>query len=143
MYGEIRGNQTVFSVARASISEQLPSRFGILYAEDILVTDGPDPESKKLGRSQGTIATQDLKEIRTLGVMINVVFTNGEYKGSTLSCMGRILFINQVREVPIIGGSGAFRRAWGYALLTTYSVDVYGNSYVVEYDAVVYNETYT
>ncbi|XP_051133520.1 dirigent protein 1-like [Andrographis paniculata] len=135
-------NQSIFSLARTSISDQVPSRFGILYACDILVKDGPEIESKELGRLQGAATTEDLKETAT-GEIFNLIFTHGEYKGSTVSFMGRNPILNRVRGTSIVGGSGAFRRAWGYVIITTYSVDQYGYNDVVKCDAVVYNTTYT
>ncbi|XP_051133517.1 dirigent protein 1-like [Andrographis paniculata] len=134
-------NETLYSVARASITDQVPSRFGVLEVCDVLVTYGPENESKKLGRIQGTATSVDLKET-AFGVMLTVVFTQGEYKGSTINLMGRNPIMNKERELAVVGGSGAFPRAWGYAITSTYSTDEYGINFVAKYDVVLFNETY-
>ncbi|PQQ15980.1 dirigent protein 22 [Prunus yedoensis var. nudiflora] len=50
---------------------------------------------------------------------MNFVFVEGMYKGSTISILGRNPVLNNVREMPIIGGTGLFRFARGYALAHT------------------------
>ncbi|KAL0454089.1 UNVERIFIED_CONTAM: Dirigent protein 19 [Sesamum latifolium] len=61
----------------------------------------------------------------------------GEYKGSTLSILGRNALDDKVREVPIVGGTGGFRMARGYAVTTTYAVDKAHTHGVIEYNVVV------
>ncbi|KAL0376228.1 UNVERIFIED_CONTAM: Dirigent protein 11 [Sesamum calycinum] len=86
------------------------------------VTSGPEIESREVGRIQGLIGLADFHE-KALVMLLNVVFTEGEYKGSTLSILGRNPLDDEVREVPVVGGTGGFRMARGYAVTTTYAVD--------------------
>ncbi|KAK4424060.1 Dirigent protein 21 [Sesamum alatum] len=81
----------------------LPSSFGLVAVLDNLVTSGPEIDSQEVGRMQGIIALADLRE-EALAMLLNIVFTEGEFKGSTLSILGRNPLSDKVREVPIVGG---------------------------------------
>ncbi|KAI3447945.1 hypothetical protein Pfo_004610 [Paulownia fortunei] len=93
-------NPTVWKVAQSNLTDILPSAFGLVSVLDNLVTSGPEIDSKE-----------------------------GKYKGSTLSILGRNPLDDKIREVPIVGGTGAFRMARGYA-------HTHG---IIEYDVVVYH----
>ncbi|KAK6143390.1 hypothetical protein DH2020_023738 [Rehmannia glutinosa] len=115
-------NPTVWKVAQSNLTDVLPSAFGLLSVLDNLVTSGPEIDSKEVGRIQGVIGLSDFHE-KALVMLLNLVFTEGEYKGSTLSILGRNPLDDEIREVPIVGGTGVFRMARGYAITTTYAVD--------------------
>jgi len=53
------------------------------------------------------------------------------------ACWGRNMVLSAVREMPIVGGSGAFRFARGYAQAKTYSFDVQTGDAAVEYNVYV------
>ncbi|XP_051133558.1 dirigent protein 11-like [Andrographis paniculata] len=133
--------QNVYSVARSIITDQVPSAFGVVYVVDVLATYGPEITSKKLGRIQGATVSSDLREV-ALDVIVNLVITEGEWKGSTLNIFGRNPLEDEVREVSIVGGTSAFKLAWGYATTSTYYVNKYRTDYVFKYDVVVYNTTF-
>merc|ERR1711915_1135544 len=65
------------------------------------------------------------------------VFQSGKYNGSTLSMLGKNAVFDQVREMPIVGGSGLFRLSRGYALAHTHSFDPKTGNAVVEYNVTV------
>ncbi|RXH93937.1 hypothetical protein DVH24_016004 [Malus domestica] len=44
------------------------------------------------------------------------------YNGSTVSIRGRNPYMEAIREMPIVGGSGVFQYARGYALAKTFSM---------------------
>lgn len=131
----IRGpNKTVYTVAKSELTDSLPSQFGRLLVLDNLITAGPEPDSKKVGRMQGIVGLSNLHEL-SLAMLLNVVFTEGKYDGSTLSILGRNPLTEKVREVSIVGGTGVFRMARGYVITSTHSFD--GSLGVYEYTVFV------
>jgi Dirigent-like protein len=84
-----------------------------------------------IGRAQGIVAVVGLDE--SLETMLNFIFTNDKYNGSSLAIYGRVVRGETV-ERPVIGGTGMFRMARGYCIATplyashtklTYEYDVY------------------
>ncbi|GER45581.1 disease resistance-responsive (dirigent-likeprotein) family protein [Striga asiatica] len=128
--------RTVWRVAQSNLTNILPSNFGLVAVLDNLVTSGPEMNSREVGRMQGVIGMADMR-VKALVMLLNVVFTKGEYKGSTISILGRNPLDDEVREVPVVGGTGAFRMARGYVITNTYSKnDTYG---VFEYNVVIWH----
>ncbi|KAL6545946.1 hypothetical protein OROGR_009820 [Orobanche gracilis] len=125
-------NSTVYEVSRASITPSSPTSFGQVRVLDDLLTTKPDINSEKIGRVQGLITSSDL-ETSALAMNVNFVFTSGEYNGSTISILGRNQIMNQKRELPVVGGTGKFRYARGYATASTYSYDDETSYGVLEY----------
>ncbi|XVF75965.1 hypothetical protein PTKIN_Ptkin13bG0229600 [Pterospermum kingtungense] len=83
------------------------------------LTIKPDVNSKIVGRAQGIYAFASQSDFSFL-MVLNFVFTEGKYNGSTLSVLGSDHIPFKVREMPIVGGSGVFRFARGYAQARTY-----------------------
>ncbi|XP_057783201.1 dirigent protein 1-like [Salvia miltiorrhiza] len=133
---------TVWGVAECNLTEVLASEFGKLVVLDNLVTSGPDVESDEVGRLQGTVGLADLRE-KALVMLLNLVFTKGEYEGSTLSILGRNPLGAAIRELPVVAGTGAFRMATGYILTTTYFSDPARVHSVYEYNVVVYHNIFS
>ncbi|KAG5227685.1 hypothetical protein OIU76_017223 [Salix suchowensis] len=111
------------------------SSFGDTMMADDLLTEGPEISSKPVGKAQGLYALAAQNDISLLMVM-NYAFTEGEYNGSSISILGRNQILNDVREMPIVGGSGLFRLAHGYALAHTVWFDEQGDA-TVEYNVYV------
>ena len=95
------------------------SPFGATYMVDVPLTAEPDLNSTLIGRAQGTYALASQQNDFAFKMDINFVFIEGIYKGSTLTMLGRNAILDAVREMPIVGGTGAFRFARGYALAKT------------------------
>ncbi|KAK1300519.1 hypothetical protein QJS10_CPB13g00725 [Acorus calamus] len=68
---------------------------------------------------------------------MNFVFVEGKYNGSTLMVMGRNSPLLRVREMAVVGGSGQFRFARGYAQASTYNFDNVTLNANVEYNVFV------
>ena len=100
------------------------------------LTVGPEPDSKQVGRAQGIYASSSLNELGFL-MVLNYAFTEGKYNGSTLSILGRNPPLSAVREMPVVGGSGLFRFARGYAQARTHFIDLKTGDAVVEYNVYV------
>ncbi|CAI9769034.1 unnamed protein product [Fraxinus pennsylvanica] len=127
-------NKTVYTVAKSELTDSLPSLFGRVLVLDNLITAGPEPDSKKVGRLQGTVGLSDLHEA-SLVMLVNVIFTDGKYNGSTLSILGRNPLTEKDREISVVGGTGVFRMARGYIITRTHSYD--GTLGVYEYTVFV------
>ncbi|CAI9769714.1 unnamed protein product [Fraxinus pennsylvanica] len=129
-------NQTVWEVARSNITSTSPTLFGLVRVIDEQMTAKPDANSKKLGQVQGQITFADFKEVAPL-MNFNVVFKSGIYNGSTIWLLGRNPISQTYREYAIVGGTGIFRIARGYAITSIYSDDSAGH-FVLEYTLYVY-----
>ena len=70
-------------------------------------------------------------------MVLNYAFVEGKYNGSNLSILGRNSALSEVREMPIVGGSGLFRFARGYAQARTHTIDFKTGDAVVEYNVYV------
>ncbi|KAG6401426.1 hypothetical protein SASPL_138283 [Salvia splendens] len=110
---------TFWGVADCNLTDVLPSAFGKLVVLDNLVTE---LDSAEVGNLQGTVGLADLRE-KALVMLLNLVFTKGEFEGSTLSILGRLPLGAESREVSIVAGTGAFRMATGYIIASTYHND--------------------
>jgi hypothetical protein len=64
---------------------------------DDLLTEGPDVDSKPVGRAQGTYMLASLRE-PVLVVSITVVLTDGLYNNNTLVVAGRDNVLDKTRE---------------------------------------------
>ncbi|CAI0468844.1 unnamed protein product [Linum tenue] len=112
------------------------SGFGQVNVADEPLTVGPDASSKVVGRAQGMYAAAGQSEISLLMAM-SYGFTDGPYNGSSLSIMGKNPAMDPTRELPVLGGTGVFRMARGYAEMKTVSVNAGGDA-VVHYNVTVY-----
>ncbi|XP_030547597.2 dirigent protein 19-like [Rhodamnia argentea] len=105
---------------------------------DDLLTTEPNLSSGIIGRAQGLYAPASQEEVALLQAT-NLVFTEGQYKGSTLTVLGRNSIFAKVREMPVMGGTGAFRFARGYILLRTYEFNKKTLYAIVECDVYVWH----
>ncbi|KAK3143581.1 hypothetical protein QOZ80_4AG0302120 [Eleusine coracana subsp. coracana] len=94
------------------------SHFGDTTVIDDPLTEGPGASSRLVGRAQGTYMLASLNE-PVLMVTMTVAFTGGAYNGSTVAVVGRDDVSAAVRELAVVGGTGAFRRATGHVLWRT------------------------
>nr|WCZ54765.1 dirigent protein 11 [Phryma leptostachya subsp. asiatica] len=125
-------NATVWEVARATISTDSEPYFGIVRVIDNQITAGPDPSSQEIGRLQGAVYFSDMHDV-AVTMNFNFLFTTGRYRGSTLAVLGRNPMNDDVREVPVVGGTGAFRLARGYSISTTPFFNKTGGFGVLKY----------
>ncbi|KAL6529256.1 hypothetical protein OROGR_014879 [Orobanche gracilis] len=128
---------TVWEVARASITSKSSTTFGQVSVVDDLLTVSPDPNSEEMGRVQGLITSADMK-VSGIAMNLNFIFTSGRYNGSTLSILGRNQIRSGTRELPVVGGTGVFRMAHGFAITSTHSFDPNTNHGVLEYDVTLF-----
>ncbi|XP_015901353.3 dirigent protein 22-like [Ziziphus jujuba] len=129
-------NPTAIRVAEANTTNTSRSLFGSVFMMDDPLTTGPEQISKLVGRAQGIYASASQSELGFL-MVLNYVFLEGKYNGSTLSILGHNAVFSGMREMPIVGGSGLFRFARGYAQARTHEVDLKSGDAVVEYNVYV------
>lgn len=133
---------TAVRVAQAAVTNTSATLFGAVVLIDDPLTVGPNITSKLVGRAQGIYASaaQD-DQIDQMGLLmvLNYAFVEGKYNGSCLSILGRNTVFSRVREMPIVGGSGVFRFARGYAQAKTHTFDVKTGNAVVEYNVYVFH----
>ncbi|PWA75726.1 disease resistance-responsive (dirigent-like protein) family protein [Artemisia annua] len=129
-------NPTAVRVAEAAMTNTSETSFGATVMFDDPLTIGPERTSKLLGRAQGIYAFADLNNFGLL-MALNYVFVEGIYNGSTLSILARNSVMSPVREMSIVGGTGLFRFARGYALAKTYFLNTTNGDTDVEYNVYV------
>ncbi|KAK4414524.1 Dirigent protein 23 [Sesamum alatum] len=110
--------------------------FGTTLMIDDALTQGLGRDSKVIGRAQGMYSSAAQNDIAFL-MVVTFAFTEGMYNGSSISMLGRNHVVDDVREMPIVGGSGAFRFARGYALAHTVWFDPNTGDASVEYNVSV------
>jgi hypothetical protein len=102
------------------------------------LTLGPQLSSKLVGKAQGFYASASQDDFGFLMAM-NLAFIEGKYNGSSITILGRNSGLNKVREMPVVGGSGLFRFARGYAQANTYKYDPKSGDAIVEYNVYVFH----
>ncbi|KAL2923976.1 Dirigent protein 23 [Bienertia sinuspersici] len=129
-------NPSAIQIAKANSTDKSPTSFGALAMMDDPLTEGPEPTSKLVGRAQGIYGLADQQE-SALVMIMNFFFVEGEFNGSTLSVLGRDAMMDKVREMPVVGGTGAFRFAKGYVQAKTHKFDQKTGDAVVLYNVFV------
>ncbi|XP_062082106.1 dirigent protein 23-like [Humulus lupulus] len=127
---------TAVRVAKAADTEKSPASFGALVMADDPLTETPDPKSKLVGRAQGLYGSAGQQELGLVMAM-SFAFTEGEYNGSSISILGRNAALNPVREMPVVGETGIFRLARGYAIAKTHWFNATSGDAIVEYNVTV------
>ncbi|TKY65755.1 Dirigent protein 19 [Spatholobus suberectus] len=110
--------------------------FGLVNMIENPLTLEPQLNSKLVGKAQGFYASTSQSEVDLLMAM-NFAITEGKYNGSTITILGRNPVFNKEREMPVIGGSGLFRFAKGYAQLRTHWFSATTKDAIVEYNIYV------
>ncbi|XP_052137172.1 dirigent protein 23-like [Oryza glaberrima] len=127
-------NSTVAKVADAPTSRASATVFGTVYVIDDPLTDGPSltAPSRLVGRAQGMYVSAGKETMSLLMAMSFVFAADGPYNGSSVAIFGPNP-ARPVREIPVVGGTGAFRFARGYLRATTYWYNAAGDA-TVQYD---------
>lgn len=111
-------------------------QFGTIIAVDDPVTEGPDPKSKEIGRAQGLYINSQL-DGKGLHLVFSVIFTEGEYKGSSLEIQGADIFSMKEREFSVVSGTGFFRFVKGFGIMTTEFMDIPNLKAILKLDITV------
>ncbi|KAK9987814.1 hypothetical protein SO802_028053 [Lithocarpus litseifolius] len=97
--------------------------------------EGPEPTSKLVGQAQGLYGSAGQQELDLLMAM-NFIFTTGEFNGNSLTILGRNAVFHPIREMPIVGGTGAFRLARGFVTAKTRVLNLTSGDAIIEYHVV-------
>ncbi|CAI9266859.1 unnamed protein product [Lactuca saligna] len=97
--------------------------FGSIYIMDNALTATPDINSTLIGRAQGLYAMSSQENEVSLLMTLTYNFVSGVYNGSSVSVVGRNPVMDEVREMPMVGGTGVFRLARGFAIAKTHSMN--------------------
>uniref|UniRef100_A0A0D9XXE3 Dirigent protein n=1 Tax=Leersia perrieri TaxID=77586 RepID=A0A0D9XXE3_9ORYZ len=125
---------TAIQVARAPTTNSSATFFGAVVVIDDPLTSGPDlNKSTPVGRAQGTYISAGKDKLAFL-MNMNFVFQSGRYNGSAVAIMGRNEVFSAVREMAVVGGTGVFRWARGYAQARTHTLDLKTGDATVEYN---------
>ncbi|KAE8650404.1 hypothetical protein Csa_010707 [Cucumis sativus] len=82
--------------------------FGTQMVVDDLVTEGPKIDSREIGRAQGMYINSQ-SDGKGLYMVFSVIFSGGEFRGSSLEIQGPDLFTMKEREFGVVSGTGFFR----------------------------------
>lgn len=114
-----------------------PTPFGTVFAIDDLLTEGPEATSKVIGNAQGMYISSSQGKNLTLVMYVDLGFTEGRLKGSSLSVFSRNPVTESHREMAVVGGRGVFRRAEGTVFVKTHFLNYTNGDAVLEYDVEV------
>ena len=129
-------NPSAVRIAQAIDTDKSRTLFGIVMMADDPLTETPDPQSKLVGRAQGLYGSACQEQL-SLIMSMSFVFVDGPYNGSSISLLGNNRAMNPVREMPIVGGTGFFRLARGYAVAQTHWMDFKTGDAIVGYNVTV------
>ncbi|XP_020107380.1 dirigent protein 22-like [Ananas comosus] len=127
---------TSVRVAQAPSEKNSTTFFGTIVMIDDPLTVGPELSTELVGRAQGFYAFSG-KDSFGLLMAMTFVFTQGKYTNNTIVIMGRNDVVSEVREMAVVGGSGPFRHATGYAQARTHTLDNNTGDAIVQYDVFV------
>ncbi|KAL6213130.1 hypothetical protein ACLB2K_012577 [Fragaria x ananassa] len=116
-----------------SITQVKPSLtlFGQVNIFDNPLTKEPEITSERLGVAQGLYSFSSQEEYSVLLAM-TIVFTSGTNNDSSVTILGRNPVLQPRREFPIVGGTGDFRLARGFATASNYVANA--SMAIVEYN---------
>ncbi|XVF00921.1 hypothetical protein REPUB_Repub04eG0043700 [Reevesia pubescens] len=97
--------------------------FGSVFVTDDQLTVGPNLTSDQvIGNAQGIYVSAG-QDALSYVMYWDFGFTQGEFNGSSFSVFSRYPVTLPVHELAVVGGTGQFRLAEGFAQVTTYSAN--------------------
>ncbi|XP_039059628.1 dirigent protein 4-like [Hibiscus syriacus] len=123
-----------------------PGLYLTLVAMDDPLTVGPDQTLTRIGNAQGLYVWTG-KDPTQFGAVLytDFAFTSGKFNGSSFSLFSRFPITEiarakeEVVEMAIVGGRGAFRMARGYALTRGTYVNQFNGDAGLEFNVTLYH----
>ncbi|CAK8574813.1 unnamed protein product [Lathyrus sativus] len=131
-------NSTSIEVVPTPKKLNSSTSFGSFNMIDNPLTLGPELSSKLVGKSQGFYVYASKEEF-SLFMGMNFALIEGKYNGSSFTILGSNPISHKVREMPVIGGTGLFKLARGYAQVTTHFLDLKTAYAIDEYNVYVFH----
>ena len=129
-------NFKVIPVTRiAGKAWNVPNTGTVIVTED-LITKTSGQNSAEVGRAKGMYVTAGSNGLDSQ-VSISIEFTDEEYKGSTIEIQGISNQFMPGAEVSVVGGTGKFRFARGYATFATHHLDIPNRYAIIRCDITV------
>ena len=129
-------NVKVIPVTRiAGKAWNVPTTGTVIVTED-LITKTSGQNSAEVGRAKGMYVTAGSNGLDSQ-VSISIEFTDEEYKGSTIEMQGISNQFMPGAEVSVVGGTGKFRFARGYATFATHHLDIPNRYAIIRCDITV------
>lgn len=129
-------NPSAVRIAQAPSTTNSSTIFGSLVMIDDALTIGPEASSKMVGRARGMYGSAGQTDFGLI-MILSYGFTDGIYDGSSFSMLSINPVMQRVREMAIVGGTGLFRLARGYAIAQTYWVDAATGDAIVGYNVTI------
>ncbi|XP_075518360.1 dirigent protein 4-like [Primulina tabacum] len=114
-------------------SKDDPAPFGTLFAIDDPLTEGPELTSELIGNARGMYLSSSQDKFLTLAMYVDLGFTTGKFKGSSISVFSRNPITEKHRELAVVGGRGRFRMARGFIEVNTYFLNTTNGDAILEY----------
>nr|AUW34376.1 dirigent-like protein [Lilium longiflorum] len=136
LHNQLSGPNATRALVATAGPNKTASSFGSITVADAPLTVTVDANSTEIGRNQGTGA-QVQESPPVTSVVQNFVFTGGDYNGSTLALIGQVTPLLPTWELAVVGGSGQFRKAQGYAIGQFAFLNITAGTTIVQYDVYV------
>ncbi|XVF00922.1 hypothetical protein REPUB_Repub04eG0043800 [Reevesia pubescens] len=116
-------NPSIVMVARPNMTtafNETLTPFGSVFVTDDPLTVGPNLTSDQvIGNAQGIYVSAG-QDVLSYVMYWEFGFTQGEFNGSSFSVFSRYPVTLPVRELAVVGGTGQFRLAEGFAQIISY-----------------------
>ncbi|KAM7498313.1 hypothetical protein LguiA_022727 [Lonicera macranthoides] len=105
-------NRTAITITGIAGKKLNYTNFGTLFCTDDPMTETFDQHSREVGRGH-VVFVNSASDGTPITLFISLVFTNMEYRDSTLQIQGVDRQFDSPRESAVVGGTGKFRFARG------------------------------
>ncbi|EEF38995.1 dirigent protein 4 [Ricinus communis] len=134
-------NPSVVQIAQANLTNKSNSivPFGSLFAVNDAMRLGMEATSQLVGHAKGMYVAASQEDEMALVVYMDFGFTTGKFNGSSFVVFSKNPVLQTERELAVVGGTGQFRMARGFAKLHTRSFDLANGNAIVEYNVTLFH----